>query len=362
MPNQRDIARALGVNQATVSLALRGDRSVSERTQRLVRETAARMGYRPNAYVSSLMTHIRSGRLPSEEGVIAVLVEARSEREWHRIESYKIFHDGVVQRASELGFRIECFFLRAPGMSDRVIDRILDARGIQAVVLAPPYRGNRALDIRWERYACVGMGHSWEVQQFDRIANDHAQNVLLAFDELSRLGYRRIGMLLHDEAAVGGKGLKWLAGYLQAQNRLPQAQRIPLFTSGGENGNLQKFKRWLHQYRPDVLLAITGWEKAYLDALGLRVPEDIGMACLVRPRQSIFAGIDEKNEIIGATAIEFVASQIARNEFGVPQHPKLTLIDGRWVPGASVMQQPGTHRDELSKDCSSRRPARKKHA
>ena len=353
MPNQRDIARALGVNQATISLALRGDRSISEEMKRRVRETAARLGYRPNAYVSSLMTHIRAGRRPSEKGVIAMLVEARSEKEWHQIESYRIFQEGIVNRAAELGFLVQCFFLRAPGMDAPSIDRILEARGIKGIILAPPYRGNRELDIRWERYACVGMGHAWEPQQFDRIANDHAQNVLIAFDELSRIGYRRIGLLLGGASAVGGKGLKWLNGFLQVQQQLPPARRVPLFPHGMHPHALQKFERWFHRCRPDVLLSGSGREQSFLDALGVRVPEDIGMACLVRPKNSAFAGVDEKNEIIGATAVELLASQIARNEFGPPRHPKLTLIDGRWVDGPSA---PGTHRDELARDCLYQQP------
>lgn len=354
MPNQRDIARVLGVNQATVSLALRGDRSISEKTIRRVRETAERLGYRPNAYVSSLMAHIRSGRRPSEEGVIALLVEARSLGEWHRVEAYRIFHDGISRRASELGFRVECFFLRAQGMSAALVDRILEARGIQGIILAPPYRGNRAVDIRWERYAAVGMGHGWEPQELDRVANDHAQNILLAFEELARLGYRRIGVILGGQMALGGRGLKWIAGFLQAQQRLPAARRVPLFTDQAGCSGSKEFRHWFARHRPDVVLTLTGHEKAALDGMGIRVPDDVGFACLVCPRDSSFAGIDEKNEIIGATALELVASQIARNEFGVPSHPKLTLIDGRWVQGSSAPARVATHRDEKNRGCSRR--------
>lgn len=355
MPNQRDIARVLGVNQATVSLALRGDRSVSAKMKTRVHETAARLGYRPNAYVSSLMAHIRSGRRPSEEGVIALVVEARSESEWHRMESYRICHEGVARRALELGFRVECFFVQGPGIRPAHLDRILEARGIHGVVFAPPYRGSRELPMRWERYACVGIGHGWERQQLDRVANDHAQNVLLAFDELTRLGYRRIGMLLEGLASIGGRGLKWFPGYLEAQSRLPSERRVALFSGGTDRATPDEFRRWLNKEQPDVLLGMTGREHPLLADMGLRVPGDIGLACLVRPLDSGLTGVNEKNEIIGATALELVASQIARNEYGLPQHPKLTLIDGRWEEAGSVIQQSGAHRDEETRDCPNRK-------
>ena len=351
MPNQRDIARVLGVNQATVSLALRGDRSVSERVRRRVRETAERLGYRPNAYVSSLMAHIRSGRRPSAEGVLAVLVKARSEAEWRSTESYRVYHEGMTRRAEELGFRIECFFFEERGMSAQIVDRILEARGIQGVILAPPYPGNRALKMRWERYACVGMGHGWEPQQLDRVANDHAQNVLTAFAELDRLGYSRVGFLLGGLAAKGGRGLRWLPGFLEAQSRLPARRRLPLYTGGLERSDAGPFHSWVSTHRPEVVLVLTGQAQSWIEALGYRIPADCGLACLVRPQEGNFAGIDEKNVVLGVAAVELVASRIARNEFGLPRHPLLTVIDGRWIDGPTAASRGAAHRDEQSGSC-----------
>lgn len=55
-PTSRDVARAAGVSQATVSLVL-GDKwpgRVSERTAGLVRDTARELGYRPNLAARNL--------------------------------------------------------------------------------------------------------------------------------------------------------------------------------------------------------------------------------------------------------------------------------------------------------------------
>ncbi|PTX99356.1 LacI family transcriptional regulator [Verrucomicrobia bacterium LW23] len=374
MPNQREIARILGVHQTTVSLALRGDRSVSAEMTAKVRETAERLGYRPSAYVNALMARIRAGKKPPEMGGIAVVVRERTPAEWHGMESYRICRAGIEERAAELGYRAEVFFVDegepasgtaaspgpagvagavgarpAPGrraadsatgapytrVRARDLDRVLQARGIQGVVLAPPYRGNTSLPLRWERYACVGIGHGWEPQQLDRVANDHAQNVLLAFDELARLGRRRIGMVLDPDNATR-RGLKWLAGFLEAQYRLPRSRRIPFLpatSSRGQAARLAAFSAWRNTHRPDAILSLTGREQVILDNAGLRTPDDILHACLVRQRNSPLPGVDERNEIIGAAAVELVASQIARNELGIPRHPRLTLIDGRWVEG-----------------------------
>ena len=343
MPNQRDIAKALGVNQATISLALRGDSSISVEMQNRVRETAERLGYRQNAYVAALMTHIRSGQKPTEKGVIALLVNAGSEQAWLQNYSYAAYYEGVMRRSSDLGFQVENFFIQAPDMSPPKIDRILHARGIRGVILAPPYPAPRTFALCWERYACVGTGYTQEDQQFDRVANDHHQDVVVACRELSRLGYERIGLCL-PEYIFNGRGPRWVAGFLTCQERLPRKLRIPVFAGSPQEGSFQKFQQWRERWRPDVLITLSGYEKEWLDAMHLRVPEDIGLFCLIRPPDSVFAGVEERNDCLGSAALEIVAAKIARNEYGPPPLPRLILIQGRLAEGGSVQ---ATHRDEL---------------
>ncbi|MEE4544579.1 LacI family DNA-binding transcriptional regulator [Streptomyces sp. V4-01] len=65
-PTSRDVARAAGVSQATVSLVLGGkwQGRVSERTAGTVREAAGRLGYRPNLAARSLrLGHTRTALL-----------------------------------------------------------------------------------------------------------------------------------------------------------------------------------------------------------------------------------------------------------------------------------------------------------
>jgi LacI family transcriptional regulator len=81
---------------------------------------------------------------------------------------------------------------------------------------------------------------------------------------------------------------------------------------------------------------MVGYEKKWLDLLSLQVPDDIGLACLAKPTRTAYAGIDEYGEAIGATAVELVAAQIYRNEFGPPSIPKTTMIEGHWTAGATI--------------------------
>jgi LacI family transcriptional regulator len=281
------------------------------------------------------MSHIRTGRKAKERGVLALLVDVYSRQDWHKHESYRVYFQGVARRAEELGFHLESFFLTDANMSADKIDRILYARGIHGVILAPPYLGNKRLAMKWNRYSCVGTGYGWEQQQFDRVAHDHAQNVVLAFQRLSGLGYARIGMSI-PSFYVKGRGARWLDGFLACQNRLPKERRVPLFVGSEEEGSSPEFQQWHSLHRPDVLLTLYGHEAKWLEALALRVPRDIGLACVIRPPGSALAGINDRYEEIGAATVELVASKIAFNQYGVPPYPKLILIEGHWVEGKSL--------------------------
>jgi len=341
MPNQREIAKALGVSVATVSMALRGDRTISTKMRERVCKTAERMGYRPNAYVNVLMAQVRSGRKISDQGVIALLIDARSEQEWHqKSHVFRIYQQGVMRRCVELGFHLETFFLQEPGMRADKIDSILHARGIRGLILAPRYKGDRVLPMQWEWYACVAGAHAWVRHDFDLVASDHAYNVRLAFEELTRLGYERIGMSL-ELRFVENRGVpKWLPGFLEAQHYLPEKNRVPLFTGNYWNDDQAAFEGWLSKWKPDVVLTMRGFEKGWLDKMGVRVPEDIGLASCVLRSGDLFSGIDENFGHVGAIAVEQVTAKIARNEYGPSEHPKQILIPGRWVEGATTRNQP----------------------
>ena len=63
MVTQRDIARAAGLSQATVSLALRRHPGLPAATIARVHAAAAGLGYRPDPLVSALMSQ-RQARKP----------------------------------------------------------------------------------------------------------------------------------------------------------------------------------------------------------------------------------------------------------------------------------------------------------
>ncbi len=341
MPNQRVIAATLGINQATVSRALRGDPTISERVREQVRAEAERLEYRPNAYVSSLMAHIRSGKPPRDMGCVALLVDAKSRQDWlgRRHITYTKQYEGIVQQADRLGFHTECFFLKAPGFNAAKIGRILTARGITGLILEVPYQDADLKGLNWDHFAMGTIGYTWPTPQVDRVASHHLQSVDLAFSELWKRGYRRIGMSLSHAAVAGGQRT-YLAGFWPWYYRIPKEDRIPLFVGIPEDTPLPKFRQWMEKWRPEVLVTLIANEREWLDQLGLGVPRDIGLVCLNRLPGSPYSGIEENHAVIGAATLEIVAAQILHNQCGLPAHPRLILIDGIWGEGGSLNRPP----------------------
>lgn len=344
MPNQRAIAAVAGVTQAAVSKALRGDRSIPAATRQRIEKIAHDLGYHPNVYVSSLMAHIRSGRPLRDRGCLALLRSTASEKQGMGHAggyAYQLEYEGVRKRAEELGFTTECFFLKSPTSPISQIDRVLRQRGINGIILMAsdePECGLSKAPFSWSEYAVTALAYSWSPIAVDSVSAHHRHNLELVFREVLARGYKRIGMCLPPEG-FEGQDCSWRERYLFWREKTPPKNRVPLFVGKPGLTPLDKFARWLKRWKPDVIVGLIGHEKMWLDELGISLPRDIGMACVNRPPGSELSGVEENLDVIGSAVVETVVARIERNEMGLPTHPKLVLIEGKWVDGTTLAQR-----------------------
>lgn len=336
MPNQRAIAAELGLTQATVSMALRKDPSISLETRQKVEETAERLGYKLNPYVASLMSRIRAGKPAPERGSIAVLYDCEKPQDWMGTETFMAQHSGIVKKAADLGFQVDTICVRAPNMVPSRIERMLHARGINGVVLPGSRKSaGENISLRWERYSVAAIAYDWALPWVDRVSTHHRHNVELAFRKVTALGYQRIGMCFPPEGWTGVDS-SWRAGFYLANSLLPRSRQIPPFVGKPGETPLSVFRKWLERWKPDALICLIGHEMEYLQQLGLKAPHDIGVACVNRPINSQFAGVSENHHYVGAIVAELVISGILRNDYGKPDHAKLILVEGEWAEGETL--------------------------
>ena len=73
-----------------------------------------------------------------------------------------------------------------------------------------------------------------------------------------------------------------------------------------------------------------------LKRLGVRVPDDVGLAAFSVLDGGVDAGIDQNSAEIGRSALRLLTSLILHQERGLPSICRELLIEGRWVDGASL--------------------------
>jgi LacI family transcriptional regulator len=335
-PNLRRIARAARVSHTTVSLALRNHPRVSARVREKIHALAASMGYRPNALVSALMTHVRSRRRVLAHEVVAFLTGGPTRdwwKSWGNIEQNFL---GARARAEQLGFRLEPLWMGPLGRDAAATSKVLHARAIRGAVMAPLPVPHEPVALEWSRCAVTALGYSFEQVPLHRATHNHVNSTVLLYRELRALGYRRIGLALARSELERVKNY-WLAGVLTGRE-LHGGERVSHLVFADGRAGRAPFFAWLEKQRPDVVVGVARDTYFWLREAGWRLPQDVAYAHLsladVRPGD--IAGIEQKPFEIGAAAFDLLVSQLYRNEYGCPATPQTTLLDGRWTPGATA--------------------------
>jgi DNA-binding LacI/PurR family transcriptional regulator len=334
----RDLARRLGLSHATVSMALRDHPNIAEGTRKRVKEEAARCGYRPEPMLSALASY-RQGKRPSTyHGTLAWLMNDETREEHFSTPLFKQYFEGACRRAGNLGFRVEEFTVREPGMPPGRMSDILLARGVQGILVAPQPRPNCRLDIRWEWFSAATFGFSLVHPRLHLVTSTQYRNGMAATRKMQDLGYERIGLFgseVHDERT----DRNFSAGFHIASLRQPQSRRVPpLLIPSGLPGKQtrEKIRNWVARWRVDAVVCVGGMQELFLEA-GYKIPGDLAVALLtIQDQYPGFAGMDEQGARCGAAAVDLVVGMIHRGERGVPEVPYRVLIEGEWRDAPSA--------------------------
>ncbi|MCX7007733.1 MAG: substrate-binding domain-containing protein, partial [Kiritimatiellaeota bacterium] len=236
------------------------------------------------------------------------------------------------------GYKLENFWLREPGMTARRMSDILRSRGIEGLLLQSLPQAAGELKLDWRHFAAVAKGLTIARPRLHRVISSHFEDMRLVMQQLQRLGYRRPGLVL-DEELDARVDHAWLAAYLLHQHDLPAAERVPaLILRAGQEA--KQFGAWLKQRKPEAVLFTGLPVPAWVAALGLRVPRDLGLVHLDWSAEvAPLAGVDLDVEALGAAAVDLLVGQLHAHEHGVPRREKIVAVSGRWVAGASLHRQ-----------------------
>ena len=337
-PTLREIAKKSGFALSTVSSALRGQPGVAEATVRKVRAVAESMGWRPNPLVSAWLSHVRTTHAPTLQATLAYIFSHPGGEAGHFTSAvYKAYYEGARKRAAELGFSMEFYHYEAYG--ERRLTEILEARGIQALVVGPLPEFSHTLSMPWERFVSVAIAYSLIEPAVHRAANHHFKSIARLVQTLHAYGYTRIGLALPTD--VDERSFSMFTGGYWSTCHREGIDALDLFEDFYQPDSFERFGRWLDKVSPEVVIGletVADWIRGQ----GYALPEEIAFANLDRrPEHGDHAGIDQNAERIGSTAVDLVTAQLFRNELGLPDHPKLSIVEGVWVDGVTAPRKSG---------------------
>jgi len=334
-----DVARAAKVHQTTVSLALRNDPRLPIATRRRIQEIANGLGYRPNPLVSALISGRKRGRTSRRGSVIAFLTAYPSASRWRESVNYASVYAAMERSAEGLGYRLEEFWLREPGMTASRLKKILLARGIRGIIVCPLPGDAQEIDFDFSDFSAVALGFTLKRPQLDHVAIDYSSIMGMAIQRLAKSGHRRIGFATTDNIDERVDHLS-LGRFLAEKHRIPRYFRSPLLS---EQWDKKSLLRWMEKEKADAIITAISSDyllfRKWLEEAGYRIPRDLSLVNVDCRVDSQEAGVVQNLEEEARAAVELVTGRVERARFGLPEEPQTILIKGRWREGDSLQDR-----------------------
>jgi LacI family transcriptional regulator len=251
---------------------------------------------------------------------------------WKHVTAHPDFYSGAEEKARELGFRLEHFWLREPGLTSGRMSRILEARGIGGIVLASHVREiDEELQFDWNRFSAVKIDYFPHQPHLPNVTNNQLQVIRLAMQQVLAAGYGRIAFVMDQGWDITVDRL-WSAGFLWGQQDVPVRQRLPIYLFP----HRLPLAEWLAQHRPEVVISKAEFVHGAFKQLGWQAPRDVAFVDIfLEDFSGRVAGVRQNHREVGALAIEILAGRLQHNVRGVPVVPTTTAVDGTWFDGES---------------------------
>lgn len=327
-PTLLKVARAAGVSLTAASMALRNHPRIGADTRRRVQATARKLGYKPDPHLSRLMLYLSAKKAVKYQETIGFLSDNAHLDEW-RGYSQADYYLGASDRANELGYRVEIFHLRAPGLTDSNLSRTLRSRGIRGLLTSAFREPNAALGLDWRHFATVACGYSLASPVVDRTTTDYYRAMLMVTEKLAAEGRRRIGLCLNlsDDTKVLHL---WQSAFLLFQHRLPSSLKLPIHEVSEAKADI---RAWLKKARPDAIISAgCDFPQLIERTAGRPAPASIGYVNMnIHHADARSRGVDQDSYLVGWHACSHLVALLHRNEVGLPAHPQITFTEFRWV-------------------------------
>lgn len=293
------------------------------------------MGYRANPVLAALASHRFKGG--TAKGTVQVAFIRHVEPSLRTKLPLCL-----IERGNELGYDVSVFEMECG--RERALARELYHRGFMGIILGMLMGYSELPDMGWERFSVVCSGRNFFPTSFTTARPEIFSSFCLAWEQLRRRGYNRIGMAIcrHDPEHEDDRARHAAALYCLERMENP-AERIPPLRATLENARTE-IVDWVQRYKPDAVL---GFHAGYIHNLrdaGYRIPEDLGYASLhllpQDPRPTLSAGLLHDLPEQHVKAMELLDQQLRHHVFGPVSRPLQVLLPQHWVEAPTVRPLP----------------------
>lgn len=332
----RAIAQEAGFSRQTVSDALRGTGRLSDETRTRILETAKRLGYRRDPLIAAGMAQMRRQPTHRLRSVLAFIETGPYPGQIRRFPTFGRIFEGVKQRAELLGYGLEPFWLYAYKNSRRRLESVLRARGINGVILlyVRDWEHSEEAELPFDPtgFACATVGARLRRPALHFASADHFGNTKLALEELSKLGCRRIGLVIPKPLDDLVEGRVTHAYYGWQRNQPAEAQ-FPAFSNYGAPPEelYRALLRWCRDHAVDAIYGLPqsgDFERLRVDL----APPPIIATLDEGGTGPTYGGTDQIHEAVGGAVVDMVDRQLSHGDAGIPSIARGVMVEGRWIP------------------------------
>ena len=321
----------------TVSRALRNDPCVRPEQRERIRRIAKTIGYEPDASLGRYLSLAKQKRSQESGSTIALLRCLNVQKEADRLTRYMPVAI-LEETARRLRFKIDDFSVEDSPASVERTRRILEARGIRAILLLPCAGKHAIASFNFGGFVVASIGYGLGNPHLNGVGTDIMDGFRRMLIEYRQRGIRRIGLavtpFMDSRTNHGFSG-----ALLSFQSGIPAAEKVtPFWVDDSDPGRQRaEFVRWLKKQKPEVVVGPDEILHDWIDSADLEgQAKPLVFSSDWNRHTSRGPGLDHRRDLVCHYAIEMITNGIVTNQTGIPENSFRMLVSAELVEGNPV--------------------------
>lgn len=332
-----DVAKEAGVAVSTVSHALRDDPCISPPVRERIQQLAETMGYRRDPMLQSLIRYRNEKRgVDGRLTVIPWLGSDATFEGWIERGNRQAVWAGAEKEAARWGMKLEYHSILG---REKQLAEMLEYRRVSGLVLAAFPERSTEIDFPWQRFISLSFGEVSGAEPLQVVGYDHGDAGLRVLQEVSRRGYRRVGVAIRPMLAHHTMQ-RWPAMFRSHELFVDGIEALLEFPDEGHFPRPESLRGWIESNRIDCIISASdGRIVGPLLESGLRVPEDVGYVDLqlfAHTRKHELCGMRHPGHEIGRSMIRQIVFRATHDDAGAGSPRGGMWICGEWQEGRSL--------------------------